>query len=288
MPWCPKCRNEYVEGIKVCADCKTALVESLEEGGRIPLIFGEKGQMERLKGFLTYSGFVTADISEDEKEGVYELYIEEAERQKAGAAVRVFLQQEAEAAGKAEGVFQEDAQEDTEVGKAQEGLGPGEKTGSSFYQDSAKQAADNRSSGYMLIVIGGLGLAAVGMIAAGIIRLPSGMINKYMLCFVMGALFLLFFIMGIVAVKSSKSLEKKAETESILLSEIKQWCGENISAGKVDEDLFWGEETGKEIKYFKRTDKMKKMIARQFMNLDDGFLDSFVDDYYQTVFEEEA
>ena len=31
MAWCPKCENEYVEGIKVCADCGTELVENLEE-----------------------------------------------------------------------------------------------------------------------------------------------------------------------------------------------------------------------------------------------------------------
>lgn len=31
MPWCPVCRNEYREGIERCAECKVALVESLEE-----------------------------------------------------------------------------------------------------------------------------------------------------------------------------------------------------------------------------------------------------------------
>ena len=32
MPWCPKCRNEYVEGMTVCADCGCALVEhAIEE-----------------------------------------------------------------------------------------------------------------------------------------------------------------------------------------------------------------------------------------------------------------
>lgn len=29
MPWCPKCKCEYVEGIKECADCKVPLVEEL-------------------------------------------------------------------------------------------------------------------------------------------------------------------------------------------------------------------------------------------------------------------
>ena len=31
MPWCPKCKLEYVEGIKVCPDCNVELVEELKE-----------------------------------------------------------------------------------------------------------------------------------------------------------------------------------------------------------------------------------------------------------------
>jgi hypothetical protein len=31
MPVCPNCRYEYVEGIKVCPDCGTKLVEQLNE-----------------------------------------------------------------------------------------------------------------------------------------------------------------------------------------------------------------------------------------------------------------
>jgi len=29
MPFCPKCRAEYVEGVKTCPDCQVALVEKL-------------------------------------------------------------------------------------------------------------------------------------------------------------------------------------------------------------------------------------------------------------------
>ena len=29
MAWCPKCRNEYREGIEECADCHVPLVEEL-------------------------------------------------------------------------------------------------------------------------------------------------------------------------------------------------------------------------------------------------------------------
>ena len=31
MPWCPVCKNEYREGIKLCAECKVELVERLED-----------------------------------------------------------------------------------------------------------------------------------------------------------------------------------------------------------------------------------------------------------------
>ncbi|MBP7319644.1 MAG: hypothetical protein KA953_01135 [Lachnospiraceae bacterium] len=31
MPWCPKCKNEYVPGITECSDCNVELVESLED-----------------------------------------------------------------------------------------------------------------------------------------------------------------------------------------------------------------------------------------------------------------
>ena len=31
MPWCPNCKTEYREGIKVCADCGAALVAELKE-----------------------------------------------------------------------------------------------------------------------------------------------------------------------------------------------------------------------------------------------------------------
>ena len=36
MPWCPKCETEYRDGIIVCADCGSALVDNLNETKLVP------------------------------------------------------------------------------------------------------------------------------------------------------------------------------------------------------------------------------------------------------------
>ena len=53
--WCPKCKMEYREGITVCADCGTELVEELENLVDVCEIKGEEPANEMME-FLKYSG----------------------------------------------------------------------------------------------------------------------------------------------------------------------------------------------------------------------------------------
>lgn len=154
------------------------------------------------------------------------------------------------------------------------------------YQDSAARAEDNRSSAYTLLAVGGVGFAAVLLIFLGIIPVyqNAGM-TKYLVCGVMGAMFILFIVFGIVSMRTSKVLFRKAKEEDSLVSEMENWCRTNLSADKIDEGLY-EEEIPEEQKYFKRVDKMKSMISDKFLNLDEAFLEHFVDEYYQKLYEE--
>lgn len=277
MPWCPKCKNEYVEGITICADCKVELTDSLEGAGGSPLIFGEKEQMERLQRFLVFSNIHSAKVQFDEEEGVFELYVGKDDKERASKAAGIFLQQEEE-----ERLKEILPQDDKEI----PGYPMPSPAAKGIYENSAKRAEENRSSGYMLLIVGGLGLAAVILIFLGIIPINMSVMNRYMTCGVMSGLFILFIVMGILSMKSSKVLAQKAEKENSLSSEIKKWCEENLTAESVDTGLFdEGDTEEEEIKYFKRVEKMKSQISYQFLNLDEGFLDSFVDEYYPRVFE---
>ena len=78
----------------------------------------------------------------------------------------------------------------------------------------------------------------------------------------------------------------KAKSEDSLLSEITRWCEENLTAAKID-DQIGEQEVPEEQKYFSRVEKMKELIGDKFLNLDEAFLDHFVDDYYRKLFENE-
>jgi predicted amidophosphoribosyltransferase len=75
MAWCPKCKNEYREGITVCPDCGETLVSEEELTDWTSVLFGEQDEMEKLKDFLTYNGIRKSKLSFDEAEQVYELFV---------------------------------------------------------------------------------------------------------------------------------------------------------------------------------------------------------------------
>lgn len=221
MPWCPKCKNEYVEGIRKCTDCGLELVESLEEEKRTDT--GDNPMWQE----------VPDDIPQSP----------------AAAAFK------------------------------------------GVYQSNIKKAEENRSSAYMLMIIGGIGLIIVILFLLGIINIALFASNKYMVCGGMGFLFAVFFVMGVISLKSSKTFEQRAKEENNLTTEMKKWCEENMTAAVIDEiysadkdELAAGEDS-EEVKYFKRTERMREMINHQFVNLDEGFLDAFIDEYYPAIFD---
>lgn len=230
MPWCPVCKNEYREGIKLCAECKVELVERLED---------EKKSDE---------------LSEQEKI----------------ARVRAMLAEE-------------------QGGQDEEDEIPEKVPVYHAYQNSASKAEDNRTSAYTLLFVGIVGFILVLLIFVGVIPLyQNKTTTKYLMCGVMGAMFILFIVFGSVSMRNSKILFIKAKSEDSLLSELTKWCERNLNAEQIDAGLFddtTGQTIAEEQKYFKRSDRMKTIISDNFMNLDEAFLEHFVDEYYQELFE---
>lgn len=170
------------------------------------------------------------------------------------------------------------------------------------YENSAAKAEDNKSSAYLLLLFGVVGMTIMILGIVGVLPLKLSGISKYMTYGIMSALFLLFIVMGMVSMKSYRIFAKKAESEHSLCSTMKKWCHSNFSSEELDNELFvqengsvseeavqaareaW-ESTPEEEMYFKRVSLMKEKIQKQFLNLDEGFLEHFVDELYGEIFE---
>ncbi len=273
MPWCPKCKNEYREGVTTCMDCGCELI-SKEDEAKKTLIFGSEEEIEEIAKFLKYSHIEGAEISFDEKEEVYELSVPEKESEQAGKLVLVYKLQKQ---------------------KEQEEVSEEEKTPiqpAALYENSAAKAEDNKSSAYTLFFVGIAGMAVIALGLAGVLPIRLNGTSKYMTYGIMSALFILFIVMGMVSMKSYRIFAKKAESENSLRSTMEKWCLETLNQKELDAELFSEEaEAGSEApseeeKYFKRVSLLKAKIQKQFMNLDEAFLDHFADEIYEDIFED--
>ena len=117
MPWCPICKNEYYEGIKVCADCKVELVDSLDavdekkkssgflsDDDKLRLAYVQRVLDEDVDVesehdvndiLQAFEDTLQADPSEyeeqecDRRKGIYKNYAERAEDNKSSAATLI-------------------------------------------------------------------------------------------------------------------------------------------------------------------------------------------------------
>ncbi len=273
---CPKCKNEYRDGITVCADCGCGLVEASELGENyVTLLSGREDSVETMREYLEYSGIRGVETRLADGGYFYELLVPEDERQQAAKLASVFVRQKR----------LQKLQENPEVSRELEQQAKPKASGA--YVDSRDRAEENRASAWTLLAVGGGGLVVLLLCALGVIPIPffAGA-NRFMLYGILGALFAIFLVMSLVSFRSAKTYKARAEVEDTLRSEILKWSRENLRPER--EKLFQDQGFQEEILYFQRTAALKEIIGRQFVNLDESFLESVLDEVYEAVFEDAA
>lgn len=273
MPWCPKCKSEYREGFTVCADCGVELVDdeqflkleeerqAAEEKRRMELAIQEVARMAAKTGASVDEIQETAETDDLRLNGASGL--DEAELSEASG------EESEPAVGESEDPPPKSA-------KSQ--------TASAPYQDSLERANENRSSAWILLIMGSIGIVVVCLGMAGV--LPLRFSNPYLFYGVMSAVFILFIVAGIVSMKNAKIFDKKAESENSLRDAMLAWSRENLHARKLDEEIGATEEESQEALYFKRFECIKAKLNYQFVNLDQGFLEKFIDDsVYEMIYD---
>lgn len=156
------------------------------------------------------------------------------------------------------------------------------------YRKSAEKAEDNKSSAWTLLAIGIIGAIVIILMITGVIPYGFYGTTRYLVYGVLCAMFVLFIVMGVVSLRNSKIFAKKAESENSLTDTMTTWCLTHLTQSQLEEGLFEDEEddSAEETRYFERHRVLKEKIANQFVNLDDAFLENFIDEIYDKIFTE--
>lgn len=247
MPWCPKCRSEYRPGFTICADCGSELVDELPSKSAKNDFEGETLE-DYLMQRVEESG-----SSESMREALKDPRLQES------------------VLNMVKTLREEDRPQRAPM---------------TVYQDSAEKASDNKSSAWMLLILGIAGLTFLALCATKVIPIEFG--NPYLFYGVMGAIFVLFLVGGFVSMKNAKVFEVKAKSENTLKNTLLDWSKENFTAQEIDAAVKAADDT-EEVLYFKRISYIKAKLNHQFVNLNQGFLDRLIDDcLYEDIFEENA
>lgn len=246
MPWCPKCKSEYREGIKECADCKIPLMDELPPDSENPYL--EENQMKQ-----QMQQWVLEDIEEPQ---------EDADEENAESEKTISIETQVRNA---------------RLNAARDSV--------RVYCDKKTKAEDFKSSGYTLIIVGTLGLAALVLLELGVFPFSLAAPGKYITYLVMGTMFLIFVIMGFSSFKSFKKYAKEAETEDDLTSRIKKWTLENVAKESIVRKAALPAEMPEEVKYFRYFEMLKSAIKAEFGDINASYLESLAEELYGEIFE---
>ena len=146
------------------------------------------------------------------------------------------------------------------------------------YIEPQKRYEDHKSTGILFLAIGAVGAAVTVLCWIDVIKFP---LNGFQLG-IMLAMFIAFIGFGIWSLKRASEVLKTVDAENDHVANMRKWIEEN-------KDTFCVSDTaglsGSEI-YFQREQDIHDAILHQFPDIDESLLDIFVEETYQTLFEQ--
>ncbi len=152
-----------------------------------------------------------------------------------------------------------------------------------LYESSEDKYKDNLSSAITFFVCGAAGIIILILNDIGILKLVvKGSSNFILINIVLGLLFIGFIAIGFWSLKYSKSIKSKAAEENKDTDTILAWLTDNIS--KDDIEASYLNDIPEEMKYFNRSDYIKKAIDSNFPEINAELADTIADKYIDSLF----
>ena len=281
MKICPKCKNEYRDGITYCADCDCELISVNEENSdKVKLIQAPYPVVKKVQDYLEYCKFTSVSTDEPDENGMVSLYCTEKEYKKAYQQMSVYLAEEQKKAQEAylAGMTEEEkAAMEAEREEAVKQIPP-----SNIYQNYAAKAEDNKSSAISFWVIGTLGTVLVVLSWFEVLPFSIGGRGNWFSHGVMFIFFILFIFIGFVSFKNAGKYKELVNKEADSKSELETFLEEQFSPVLLSQIIAETEEEA----YFRRMTYMRKKVVEAFPELANkgAFVESLLDKYYDEIF----
>lgn len=290
MAWCPKCRNEYVEGITTCADCGVELVAELPEetAPDAPVVLCHVNDVEngsKFVAYLNYGNIQTAGLlqtGETEEDG-YDVVVAEFEREAAEQLFSGFDSVEELAKSDISELIPdiEKQLEELKNEEANHMFSDLRTESSTVYVKKKDKYNDLKFSGISFIVFGILGGELLIANVIGLINI----FNQFS-SFIMALVFIIFIGIGISSLIRAGKLKSIVSEEEKVTNEVLDWMEENITdehiASLIDENL------SEEDNYFQVHGILCEELSGQFAFLNKGYVEQLMDDRYNRYCEETA
>ncbi len=294
MPFCPICKNEYREGITICHECKVPLVDDLKNGPAA-VIYGDQEYLEEMLDFCKNNGLTTGFIRFSEENNAQQLYFAQYEVEEATKWIKVYLaRKEMERLAEKAGIPMEDMtpelarqlqQEEIEEMKELRQMERDRVSQKNAYVDKRVKAGEYKSSGVVLVLVGGVGLLALVLMYFGVIPGFQSLKSNYMFMGVMGVLFLVFVVTGIMSFTKVKHiLSQAAEDEDLMVRALK-FMGEKLTREAVDHAISDAGDGGEEEIYFKRAEYMENVLKNEFPDMEEALREKLVEERYSELYE---
>ncbi len=278
MPWCPKCKNEYREGITRCSECDVDLVDELTAADNKEILFTSPSHdtTEKFVAFMEHEGLTDYQIVEnefgDEEILVPESKLEQAKKLMIGFAVAMESNIDTVSNPDEVVVPSDEEQDDVEEEKGKEILRELRNSKSSIYVKTADKYNDFKFSGYSFLGFAILGFIFIILNVLKILTLMTTFSIVTMLI-----LFVIFTIIGIHSLIMASRIKANIGEEETLTDKINQWMKERFT-----DEYFTqlGEsESSEEKRYFIYLENMLQDAVDEFPKADDSLIEELTDNY---------
>ena len=157
-------------------------------------------------------------------------------------------------------------------------------TSGNNYEKSNDRYKDNFSTAVTFLVCGIAGLVVVILNDTGILNFFSlKNASGILMSCVLGGMFIGFIVVGILSFKASRKDKKDAEIEKDNTIKVMEWLKDNAPAQLIEES-YAGDGLSEEMKYFERSDFLKKSIKNEFPDFSDDYIQDVTDQYIDELF----